>query len=94
MELIFLICLLARVMVRNTIEDIFRSREAPSNAKDFCLCVYQCFSQVQDAFIEIDRFTMGYVDSYLNDGREMIRSAKQKRKELREQYRQLNISIK
>jgi molecular chaperone DnaJ len=53
--------------------------------------VYHCLSQVQDALTELERYTMGYVDSYLRDGREMLREAKQRRTRLHEERRRLEI---
>jgi molecular chaperone DnaJ len=57
----------------------------------FSLSVYHCLSQVQDALTELERYTMGYVDSYLRDGREMLREAKQRRTRLHEERRRLEI---
>ena len=45
----------------------------PASARGFGLSLYHCLSQVQDAQVELERYTMGYVDSYLRDGREMLR---------------------
>jgi molecular chaperone DnaJ len=39
----------------------------------------------------LERYTMGYVDSYLHDGREMLREAKQRRSRLQQERRQLEI---
>jgi molecular chaperone DnaJ len=46
---------------------------------------------VQDAVSELERYTMGYVDSYLHDGREMLREAKRRRSLLQEERRRLEI---
>jgi molecular chaperone DnaJ len=46
---------------------------------------------VQDAVSELERYTMGYVDSYLHDGREMLREAKRRRTRLQEERRRLEI---
>jgi molecular chaperone DnaJ len=64
---------------------------APPSAQGFSLSVYHCLSQVQDALTELERYTMGYVDSYLRDGREMLREAKQRRTRLHEERRRLEI---
>ena len=40
------------------------------------LDLYHCVSQVKDALSEFDRYTQGYVDDYLFDGKEMIKEAK------------------
>jgi molecular chaperone DnaJ len=59
----------------------------------FCAFLEQshCFSQVQDAVTELERYTMGYVDSYLRDGREMLREAKRRRSLLQEERRRLDL---
>jgi molecular chaperone DnaJ len=46
---------------------------------------------VEDAIGELERYTMGYVDGYLHDGREMLREARQRRKRLQEERRRLEI---
>ena len=50
-------------------------RACPTAARGFGLSLYHCLSQVQDALVELERYTMGYVDSYLHDGTEMLREA-------------------
>ena len=73
------------------VETLYRSMATPASAKGFSLSVYHCLSQVQDALAELERYTMGYVDSYLRDGREMLREAKQRRTRLQEERRRLEI---
>ena len=73
------------------VESLYRSMAAPASARGFSLSVYHCLSQVQDALTELERYTMGYVDSYLRDGREMLREAKQRRSRLHEERRRLEI---
>ena len=73
------------------VETLYRSMAAPASAQGFSLSVYHCLSQVQDALSELERYTMGYVDSYLRDGREMLREAKQRRSRLQEERRRLEI---
>jgi len=73
------------------VEQLYRSRACPGSARGFGLSVYHCLSQVQDALSELERYTMGYVDSYLRDGREMLREAKQRRSRLQQERRQLEI---
>jgi molecular chaperone DnaJ len=73
------------------VEGLYRSMAAPRSAQGFSLSVYHCLSQVQDALTELERYTMGYVDSYLRDGREMIREAKTRRSRLQEERRRLEI---
>ena len=48
----------------------------PRSISALGLDLYYCFSQVKDALSEVDRYTQGYVDDYLFDGKEMIKEAK------------------
>lgn len=73
------------------VEQLYRSMAAPASAHGFSLSLYHCLSQVQDALIELERYTMGYVDSYLRDGREMLRGAKRRRTLLQQERRRLEI---
>lgn len=70
---------------------LYRSRVCPASAQGFGLSLYHCLSQVQDALAELERYTMGYVDSYLHDGREMLREAKRRRTRLQEERRRLDL---
>ena len=63
----------------------------PSSAKGFGLSLYHCLSQVEDALAELERYTLGYVDSYLHDGREMLREAKRRRSLMKEERRRLDL---
>ena len=73
------------------VEALYRSMATPASAQGFGLSLYHCLSQVQDALTELERYTMGYVDSYLRDGREMLREAKRRRTLLHEERRRLEI---
>ena len=73
------------------VKDLFQSTPTPSSAKGFGLSLYHCLSEVEDAIGELERYTMGYVDGYLHDGREMLREARQRRKRLQEERRRLEI---
>ena len=73
------------------IKELFQSLPTPPSAGGFGLSVYHCFSEVEDALAELERYTMGYVDNYLHDGREMLREAKQRRKRLQDERRRLEI---
>ncbi len=73
------------------VKDLFQSISTPSSAKGFGLSLYHCLSEVDDAIGELERYTMGYVDGYLHDGREMLREARQRRKRLQEERRRLEI---
>ncbi len=70
---------------------LYRSLACPAAAQGFGLSLYHCLSQVQDALGELERYTMGYVDQYLHDGREMLREAKRRRARLQEERRRLEI---
>jgi molecular chaperone DnaJ len=71
------------------VETLYRSSAVPAGAQAFGLSLYHCLSQVKDALVELERYTMGYVDSYLHDGRQMLRQAKRRRAELQQERRQL-----
>jgi molecular chaperone DnaJ len=73
------------------VEALYRSRPCPASARGFGLSVYHCLSQVKDALQELERYTMGYVDGYLRDGREMLREARQRRSRLQQERRRLEI---
>ena len=72
-------------------ETLYRSRACPEVARGFGLSVYHCLGQVQDALTELERYTLGYVDGYLHDGREMLREARHRRQRLQEERRRLEI---
>ncbi len=72
------------------VEKIYQSMATPCSAQGFGLNLYHCLSQIKDAIIELERYTMGYVDNYLHDGREMIQEAKQIRSRLKMEYRKFN----
>ena len=59
---------------------IYTSFASPTIIRDFSLDLYYCLSQVEDGLNELERYTMGYVDNYLHDGKSMIAEAKKKRK--------------
>ena len=62
------------------IKQIYTSFASPSIIRDFSLDLYHCLSHVEDGINELERYTMGYVDNYLHDGKAMIAIAKKKRK--------------
>ena len=55
---------------------IYNLKLVPNSISNLGLDLYHCFSQVKDALSELDRYTQGYVDDYLFDGKEMMREAK------------------
>lgn len=71
------------------VENLFRSRACPAPIQGFGLSVYHCLSQVKDALVELEHYTMGYVDGYLHDGGEMLREAGRRRSHLQEEWRRL-----
>jgi len=58
------------------VEKIYNKKIVPKPISALGLNLYHCFSQVKDALSEFDRYTQGYVDDYLFDGKEMIKEAK------------------
>jgi len=62
------------------IKQIYTSFASPSIIRDFSLDLYHCLSHAEDGINELERYTMGYVDNYLHDGKAMITLAKKKRK--------------
>ena len=74
-----------------TAETLYRSQACPASITAFSLSLYNCFRQVQDAVTDLERYTLGYVDSYLRDGRELLREAKRLRTDLHAQRRQLEL---
>ena len=64
---------------KNMIENFLiqnNSIPVPNSISSLGLDLYHCFSQVKDALSELDRYTQGYVDDYLFDGKEMMKEAK------------------
>ncbi len=62
------------------IKKIYTSFASPAIIRDFSLDLYHCLSHVEDGVNELERYTMGYVDNYLHDGKAMIAIAKKERK--------------
>ena len=55
---------------------IYNEKKVPKSITALGLDLYHCFSQVKDALSELNRYTQGYVDDYLFDGKEMMKEAK------------------
>jgi len=70
-------------------ETLYRSQPCPPGLKELGLDLYHCLSLMKDALVDLERFTMGYVDSYLRDGRELLRQARARRSVLHQRCRQL-----
>ena len=58
------------------ITSLYKSQAVPVSISNLGLDLYHCFSQVEDALDQLDRYTQGYVDDYLFDGKEMMKEAK------------------
>ena len=58
------------------VDSIYNSKSVPNAISGLALDLYHCFSQVKDALSELNRYTQGYVDDYLFDGKEMMNEAK------------------
>ena len=58
------------------VDKLYNSISVPNSISSLGLDLYHCFSQVKDALSELDRYTHGYVDDYLFDGKEMMKEAK------------------
>ena len=58
------------------VDNLYKSVSVPNSISSIGLDLYHCFSQVKDALSELDRYTQGYVDDYLFDGKEMMKEAK------------------
>jgi molecular chaperone DnaJ len=73
------------------VELLYRSQVCPPGGQAFALDLYHCLSLVKDALTELERYTLGYVDSYLHDGRELLKQARLRRQDLQSQRRELGI---
>ena len=72
------------------VDKIYNSKSVPSSISNLGLDLYHCFSQVKDALLELDRYTQGYVDDYLFDGKEMMKEAKRIQTKM-VNYKKVNI---
>ena len=70
-------------------EALYRSQPCPAGLEAYSLGLYHCLSLVKDALVDLQRYTLGYVDSYLRDGREQLRQARARRSALQAEARQL-----
>ena len=76
----FCLCLEKSKNKITKIKQIYTSFASPSIIRDFSLDLYHCLSHVEDGINELERYTLGYVDNYLHDGKAMMTIAKRKRK--------------
>ena len=58
------------------VDELYKSMSVPNSISSLGLDLYHCFSQVKDALSELEKYTQGYVDDYLFDGKEMMKEAK------------------
>jgi len=58
------------------VDKLYKSISVPDSISSLGLDLYHCFSQVKDALSELEKYTQGYVDDYLFDGKEMMKEAK------------------
>ena len=58
------------------VDKLYKSLSVPNSISSLGLDLYHCFSQVKDALSELEKYTQGYVDDYLFDGKEMMKEAK------------------
>ena len=58
------------------VDKLYKSTTVPISISSIGLDLYHCFSQVKDALSELEKYTQGYVDDYLFDGKEMMKEAK------------------
>ena len=70
-------------------EQLYQAQGCPPGLESFSLDLYHCLSLVKDALADLERYTMGYVDSYLRDGRELLSKAKVHRRQLLEDNRRM-----
>ncbi len=70
---------------------IYNSKAVPHTISALGLDLYHCFSHIKDALSELDRYTQGYVDNYLFDGKEMMKEAKRIQSKM-VQNKKINIS--
>ena len=73
------------------VEKIYNKKIVPSSTSVLGLDLYHCFSQVKDALSEFERYTQGYVDNYLFDGREMIKEAKRIQSKMSTEKKNKNV---
>ena len=73
------------------VEEIYNRKLVPSSISALGLDLYHCFSQVKDALSEFDRYTQGYVDDYLFDGKEMIKEAKRIQSKMSKEKKKKNF---
>ena len=73
------------------VEKTHNKKIVPKSITALGLDLYHCFSQVKDALSEFDRYTQGYVDNYLFDGKEMIKEAKRIQSQMSKEKKNKNF---
>ena len=74
------------------VSNLYKSQAVPESISNFGLDLYHCFSHVQDAIEELDRYTQGYVDDYLFDGKEMMKEAKRIQTKMSSTRKRISLS--
>ncbi|KKZ12352.1 MAG: hypothetical protein TH68_07640 [Candidatus Synechococcus spongiarum 142] len=75
------------------VQALYQSCYAPLALTDVSTDLYRCFRHVQEGLSQLNFYTMGYVDDYLRDGREVMRLARQLRYGLQQKRRHCHVSI-
>ena len=75
------------------VDKIYNKKLVPTSISALGLDLYHCFSQVKDALSELDRYSQGYVDDYLFDGKEMIKEAKRIQSKMTIEKKNKNFEI-
>lgn len=73
------------------VQALYQSCYAPPALTDLSTDLYRCFRHVQEGLSQLNFYTMGYVDDYLRDGREVMRLARQLRHGLQQRRRHLHL---
>ncbi len=74
------------------VSKLYKSYAVPKSISNLGLDLYHCFSHVQDAIEELDRYTQGYVDDYLFDGKEMMKEAKRIQTKMSSTRKRISLS--
>jgi len=73
------------------VQVLYQSCYAPPVLTDLSTDLYRCFRHIQEGLSQLDFYTMGYVDDYLRDGREVMHLARQLRHDLQQRRRHLHL---
>ncbi|MCY4235497.1 MAG: DnaJ domain-containing protein [Cyanobacteria bacterium MAG CAR2_bin_4] len=70
---------------------VYQNCYPPPALADLSTDLYRCFGYVQEGLSQLNFYTMGYVDDYLRDGREVMRLARQLRYDLQQRRCHLHL---